>query len=71
MTDSDIFRLDERLAATSIAVRRRAGIEVRLVNDSRYQWLMLVPCLSDIVEVTDLPPTLSADLFCFSGDFGY
>ena len=37
MTDSDLFELDQRLAATSIGVTRRAGIEVRLVNDCRYQ----------------------------------
>ena len=70
MTDSDLFQLDPRLAATSIAVGRRAGIEVRLVNDSRYQWLMLVPCLPDIVEMDDLPPDVAADLFRLAGDLG-
>ena len=70
MTDSDLFELDQRLAATSIAVTRRAGIEVRLVNDSRYQWLMLVPCLPDIVEMDDLPPDVTADLFRLAGDLG-
>ena len=70
MTDSDLFELDQRLAATSIAVTRRAGIEVRLVNDSRYQWLMLVPCLPDIVEMDDLPSNVAADLFRLAGDLG-
>ena len=70
MTDSDLFQLDPRLAATSIAVGRRAGIEVRLVNDSRYQWLMLVPCLPDIFEMDDLPPDVAADLFRLAGDLG-
>ena len=70
MTDSDLFQLDPRLAATSIAVGRRAGIEVRLVNDSRYQWLMLVPCLPDIVEIDDLPRDVAADLFRLAGDLG-
>ena len=70
MTDSDLFELDQRLAATSIAVTRRAGIEVRLVNDSRYQWLMLVPCLPDIFEMDDLPPDVAADLFRLAGDLG-
>ena len=63
MTDSDLFELDQRLAETSIGVTRRAGIEVRLVNDCRYQWLMLVPCLPDIFEMDDLPADLAADLF--------
>ena len=70
MNDSDLFELDQRLAATSIAVTRRAGIEVRLVNDSRYQWLMLVPCLPDIFEMDDLPPDVAADLFRLAGDLG-
>ena len=70
MTDSDKFRLDQRLAATSITISHRAGIEVRLVNDSRYHWLMLVPCLADVVELDDLPANVAADLFRLAGDLG-
>ena len=70
MTDSDKFRLDQRLAATSITISHRAGIEVRLVNDSRYHWLMLVPCLADVVELDGLPANVAADLFRLAGDLG-
>ncbi|MGC6498207.1 MAG: HIT family protein [Candidatus Puniceispirillaceae bacterium] len=70
MTNSDLFQLDQRLAATSIAIGRKSCIEVRLVDDSRYQWLMLVPCLPNIVELDDLPPDIVADLFRLAGDLG-
>ena len=50
----DGFRLDPRLAADSLAVTALALCEVRLMNDARYAWLLLVPRRTGLVEISDL-----------------
>jgi diadenosine tetraphosphate (Ap4A) HIT family hydrolase len=49
-----LFALDHRLAADTTAVMSLGLCEVRLMNDSRYAWLVLVPRRSGLVEITDL-----------------
>ena len=70
MQDSPDFEIDHRIAAMSVHVDDIADIDVRLVNDSRYHWLLLVPALPDIVEVDDLPPSTASALFKLAGDLG-
>ena len=70
MNDHNTFQLDPRLAAMSVAVGRHADIEFRLVDDTRYHWLMLVPAIPDIIEVDDLPGGMAANLFRLAGDLG-
>ena len=53
MTD---FSLDPRLAADSLAVTEQALCTVRLMNDRRFPWLLLVPKRAGRVEVLDLEP---------------
>ena len=48
------FELDPRLAADSLPVTRLRLCEVRLMNDSRYPWLILVPRRPGLTELTDL-----------------
>lgn len=48
------FTLDPRLERTTRPVRERDGIALRLADDSRWPWVMLVPCAPGIREVTDL-----------------
>jgi len=48
------FALDPRLAADTTAVLSLTLCEVRLMNDARYAWLVLVPRRSALVEITDL-----------------
>ena len=50
MQDSPDFEIDHRIATMSVHVNDIADIDVRLVNDSRYHWLLLVPALPDIVD---------------------
>jgi diadenosine tetraphosphate (Ap4A) HIT family hydrolase len=47
--------LDPRLVADSVAVGRLALCEVRLQNDTRFPWLVLVPRREGITELFDLP----------------
>ena len=52
MTD---FVLDPRLAADSVFVADLPLCQVRLQDDARWPWLVLVPRRPGLVEITDLP----------------
>ena len=51
MTD---FIYDPRLAADTFAVLALPLCDVRLMNDARWPWLILVPRIADASEVHDL-----------------
>lgn len=48
------FTLDTKIAETSLAVTSyqfgQETLTLRLVDDSRYLWLLLIPCQPDITE---------------------
>lgn len=48
------FELDPRLAADSLPVLQLALCDVRLINDARYPWLILVPRRAGVTEIIDL-----------------
>ncbi|MGN6224554.1 HIT domain-containing protein [Pseudoxanthomonas sp.] len=48
------FELDPRLAADSVFVADGPLSQVRLMNDRRYPWLLLVPRVADASEWLDL-----------------
>ena len=48
------FVLDPRLESSTLAYKRMAGFEVRLVDDRRWPWVMIVPAIPDIRELTDM-----------------
>ena len=52
----ETFRLDDRLARDSILVTRLGLCELRLQNDSRWPWLVLVPQRDGASELFDLTP---------------
>ena len=60
------FVLDARLAADTQSVMIVDNIDVRLSNDSRYWWLLLVPQIAGAEEWQDLPETDRACLFDLS-----
>ncbi len=49
------FVLDPRLAATSVPVGSLVLCEVRLQDDARWPWLVLIPRRAGLVEIDDLP----------------
>jgi diadenosine tetraphosphate (Ap4A) HIT family hydrolase len=51
------FVLDSRLAADTVPVGRLDLCEVRLMNDARFAWLVLVPQRAGMVETADLTPS--------------
>ena len=48
------FRLDARLENDSLDVGMLELCQVRLMNDARWPWLLLVPQTADAVEIHDL-----------------
>lgn len=48
------FQLHPRLAADSLHLGDLSLCQLRLMNDSRFFWLLLIPRLPDAVEITDL-----------------
>lgn len=59
MTQNQTFSLDPRLAQSTHDWGHVAPLlNLRLVNDSRWPWLMIVPQVDGLVELDDLPPDL-------------
>jgi diadenosine tetraphosphate (Ap4A) HIT family hydrolase len=48
------FALDPRLAADTCPVASLPLCDVRLMNDARYPWLILVPRRAGMIEIADL-----------------
>lgn len=48
------FVLDARLAADSVELGRLAACQVRLMDDMRWPWLILVPMRAGLSEMHDL-----------------
>lgn len=61
------FELDERLMRDTDLVTRLGLCEVRLMNDSRWPWLILVPQRGNVSEVFDLTP-LDQTMLTFETD---
>ena len=51
-----MFRLHPRLEQDTIAVSTLTLSELRLMNDARYRWFVLVPARPGLREFHDLPP---------------
>lgn len=56
------FTLDSRLENSSLLITTLEAFQIRLVNDKRYIWLLLVPALPDISELDDLTPEMQIAL---------
>ncbi|MBB2757022.1 UNVERIFIED_ORG: diadenosine tetraphosphate (Ap4A) HIT family hydrolase [Xanthomonas campestris] len=54
MSGASSFQLDARLAADSVFVADGPLSQVRLMDDSRFPWLVLVPRVADVSEWIDL-----------------
>lgn len=57
------FELDSRLEADSIPVMDLQLCTLRLMNDARFPWLLLIPRRPDCVEILDLEPEDQARLW--------
>ena len=57
------FALDSRLINSSLQIAAIDAFQIRLVNDKRYIWLLIIPEISDITELDDLDPKTQTALF--------
>lgn len=57
------FLLDPRLAADTLFAAQFPLCEVRVMNDARYPWLVAVPRLVGAVELFDLSPSESQQVW--------
>lgn len=55
MSETSEFKLHPQLRADSLRIGELELCELRLVNDSRFQWCLLVPRIPELVELHDLP----------------
>jgi len=55
MSDTAEFKLHAQLRADSLTVGAMPLCDLRLVNDSRFQWCLLVPRIPDLSELHHLP----------------
>ena len=66
------FKLDKRLQGDSHLAVTHKHIQIRLADDSRYFWVILVPAISRdhnstfVSEIHDLPAPVAADLWSVS-----
>ena len=56
------FALDARLAADTVSLGRMDFVDVRLMRDARFLWLVLVPEIDGAQEWQDLPQDQSRAL---------
>jgi len=55
MSETNEFQLHPQLRADSLTVGQLPLCDLRLVNDSRFPWCLLIPRIPDITELHHLP----------------
>lgn len=58
-----MFQIDPRLAGDTLEVVSLTLCQVLLLNDRRYDWLVLVPRRESVTEILDLSPQDQAQLW--------
>ncbi|OYW83205.1 MAG: hypothetical protein B7Z26_01200 [Asticcacaulis sp. 32-58-5] len=58
----DGFRLDTRIEASSLFIAHLNLCQVRVQNDRRFPWLVLVPTIANLKEITELSDAQLMDL---------
>lgn len=52
------FTLDPRLDADTIPILIEGTLSLRLVDDARWPWLMVVPMVADLADADNVPESL-------------
>ena len=61
-----IFKLDQRLEDNSFLIDIFDDIQIRVFNDSRYFWYILVPTISELKDWHDLPIKVEKNLLIYT-----
>ena len=54
MNDPYVFKLDPQLGKDTVLISDWHLCQVRLMNDSRYPWVILIPKVEDVAEIHEL-----------------
>lgn len=54
MKELAMFRLHDRIEADTVALGRTSLCEIRLMNDSTWPWVLLVPAVNGVREIYQL-----------------
>ena len=65
-----MFELHPRLAADSTSFGHIGDLDCRLINDSRYPWVVLVPEINGVTEIHQLDADRQAALARVAADMG-
>ena len=60
------FKLDQRLEDNSFLIDIFGNIQIRVFNDSRYFWYILVPTISELKDWHDLPIKVEKNLLIYT-----
>ena len=60
------FKLDQRLEDNSFLIDIFEDIQIRVFNDSRYFWYILVPTISKLKDWHDLPIKVEKNLIIYT-----
>lgn len=63
MSETNEFKLHPQLRADSLRVGQLELCELRIVNDSRFTWCLMVPRIPDLIELHHLPTAHRLTLF--------
>ena len=64
------FILDERLEGSSHLIMRHKSIQIRLVDDARFQWVLLIPELPQASELHELNDMMRRNLLDLASRLG-
>ena len=65
-----VFNLNQNLSKDSIYVAKRDIFQIRLMNDERFFWVVIVPELPNASELHDLNPESLNNLFLLAAHLG-
>ncbi len=61
--DAPGFVIDSKLTETSYPLVSLSVCDIRLVDDTRWPWLLLIPRVDHAVELIDLPPDIRVQVW--------
>ena len=66
-----VFRLDPALSKDSSPVARQNIFQVRLMNDERFFWVLIIPEIEGISELHELTPDTVNEMMGLAGALGH
>jgi diadenosine tetraphosphate (Ap4A) HIT family hydrolase len=65
-----MFEINPKIAADSQWIARHKNLQLRLMNDERFFWVLILPELDHLSELHDLDPATYGDLMALARNLG-